>query len=883
MLEKIIGGLALCFTSSALAQELPIVNFEVSSTKPNGVYITDNEEDITLRLSIDAGDHNKDLLYDADDGWADVHIVVDLQKPYSSNEAVPGLTSSVAGADFVWPYLEEHNGAVFTLVGPEYTTDFTIDIIDDDEHEEAEDFTMKFSDAHLGLEDTRPVEPSISVIQDVTIDKNDQPPLPVVNLVIGLESINYSYKEDLPKHETVVGVKIFSGGDDLPSELTAIGFQLKTTPITADDQYESDPKDPLGRYDYEAPHPEGLMLFIAMNLAGGHTRAEWQVEFVNDDVTENIERFRVALFEPSFIPSGVVHEDSTITFEDREGQVTILDDDMSRTYLRDRDQYVTEGIVDPVEIFQVLDQGHVAYNFTNIHLTISGPFLGSGLNLPWAAVLGSDFVGYSQTIEHFAFSTGKATFLTIKDDDIPERYKPLNGHRKDEAMKVELLRNGLDLDDVELSNPSSFIHIWDDDPAFYVDEAAITQTNTHWRIPISLAYPVPRAVSVEYEFEHSDGGHGIAGRADFAPDTSVAWASFEKDGHVRDTIKLFNASHGKILDPDKLTGEHDRPDDDFVDEAVYMAHLSESLSTCFPSGRRNSSLDSCPTPTGGYGHIETYGIERIANPPNTGTRWTETYQVEVVDNNLYRNYESTSVEVRWCFEDENGVHTRTTHCTARGRLDTDCGVMGGDPMLLDSVSVRNVDHCSLSTITAQPWVRMGEGSPSWMQGSPTCYPDPCPGENRRDRSDPPVLTPLPTNPPPVEQVTEPEPEPVVETESESSLHYMLQSNEAPTGEGWYGFNTGGGNRATDYETIRTATKNVVVSRYFSDGTEVPCTAATGGLATVSWESGHVLTFTLRKDAVLRQGDRCKFATHPDQTNGVAPVGQYIYGDATLGF
>ena len=146
-----------------------------------------------------------------------------------------------------------------------------------------------------------------------------------------------------------------------------------------------------------------------------------------------------------------------------------------------------------------------------------------------------------------------------------------------------------------------------------------------------------------------------------------------------------------------------------------------------------------------------------------------------------------------------------------------------------------------------------------------------------------MLTPLPTNPPPVEQVTEPEPEPVVETESESSLHYMLQSNEAPTGEGWYGFNTGGGNRATDYETIRTATKNVVVSRYFSDGTEVPCTAATGGLATVSWESGHVLTFTLRKDAVLRQGDRCKFATHPDQTNGVAPVGQYIYGDATLGF
>ena len=50
----------------------------------------------------------------------------------------------------------------------------------------------------------------------------------------------------------------------------------------------------------------------------------------------------------------------------------------------------------------------------------------------------------------------------------------------------------------------------------------------------------------------------------------------------------------RLSTPDKLTEDHDR-EDDFVDEAVYMAYLSESLATCFPSGRRAYSLDTCPS------------------------------------------------------------------------------------------------------------------------------------------------------------------------------------------------------------------------------------------------------------------------------------------------
>ena len=178
MLKKIIGWLAICFATSALAQELPLVNFDINSTKSSGNYITSNEEDITIRLSIKAGDVNKDLLKDADGVWADVLITVDLSRPYSSNEATPGLASSVAGADFVWPYPEDSHGGTYTLVGPDYVTDVVIDIIDDDEHEESENFYMEFSDARLALVDSRPVEPYIRATQSVTISANDEPEPP---------------------------------------------------------------------------------------------------------------------------------------------------------------------------------------------------------------------------------------------------------------------------------------------------------------------------------------------------------------------------------------------------------------------------------------------------------------------------------------------------------------------------------------------------------------------------------------------------------------------------------------------------------------------------------------------------------------------------------
>ena len=198
MLKKIIGWLAICFTASAFAQ-LPIVNFEINSTKSSGTYITYDEEDITIRLSIDPGQSTKDLLKDADGVWADVHIKADLRRPYSSNGATPGLASSVAGADFVWPYLEEHNGSTHTLVGPDYITDITIDIIDDDEHEESEDFYMEFSDARLGLVDSRPVEPYIRATQAVTISANDEPEPPpaLVSAMVSGTALTLTYDKNL--------------------------------------------------------------------------------------------------------------------------------------------------------------------------------------------------------------------------------------------------------------------------------------------------------------------------------------------------------------------------------------------------------------------------------------------------------------------------------------------------------------------------------------------------------------------------------------------------------------------------------------------------------------------------------------------------------------
>ena len=49
---------------------------------------------------------------------------------------------------------------------------------------------------------------------------------------------------------------------------------------------------------------------MAIDLANGFARTELQVQIVNDVITENIERFRVELSGPSFIPSGVVHEET---------------------------------------------------------------------------------------------------------------------------------------------------------------------------------------------------------------------------------------------------------------------------------------------------------------------------------------------------------------------------------------------------------------------------------------------------------------------------------------------------------------------------------------------------------------------------------------------
>ena len=174
-----------------------------------------------------------------------------------------------------------------------------------------------------------------------------------------------------------------------------------------------------------------------------------------------------------------------------------------------------------------------------------------------------------------------------------------------------------------------------------------------------------------------------------------------------------------------------------------------------------------------------------------------------------------------------------------------------------------------------------------MKGTGTCYPNPCPGENRRDRSNPPVVTPLPPTPqnqeivPPVDETQEEEEEEEEEETMGSWFHHMLSSNETPTGEGWYGFNKGGGDRATSYDDIRTGTKSVVVSKYYSDGTEVDCAGTAENTKTLTWDSGHSLTFTLRKDARWRKGDRCVFPTHKERTNGVAPAGVDLHGNLTF--
>ena len=120
-----------------------------------------------------------------------------------------------------------------------------------------------------------------------------------------------------------------------------------------------------------------------------------------------------------------------------------------------------------------------------------------------------------------------------------------------------------------------------------------------------------------------------------------------------------------------------------------------------------------------------------------------------------------------------------------------------------------------------------------------------------------------------------------ESENESWLHHMLSSGESPVGEGFYGFNTGSDDRAVDYETIRTMTKSIIVSLTYSDGTLLSCSFAEGSTVVFSWESGHVLTFVLRKDAKVKNGDRCRMKVHTDRINGVEPVGQNIWGNATF--
>ena len=293
----------------------------------------------------------------------------------------------------------------------------------------------------------------------------------LIPLEVGWEIINYSYAEDEESPE--IAMVLHSGA---PVGNASIAADLVLVPITAND----DPAD--GNQDY-VWGVESTPLVIPP----GGTRAVYTVQFLDDDLVENIERFRTELSNVRFVPEAgaVLDPVLTVTLSPSEGQVTIFDNDITTTYLEHESIDVGEG-VGSVEIRQILGPKQVEYSFTSIHLTQEGE-----------AKNGPDFDGYSRMVIFEALATYGSTWLEVVDDDLPEGYGNLNDlDFSVEALSVTLLRNGVDPDDVTILNSRTQVNIRDDDPAFYVPSGIEGKGAVD--VPIKLSYPVPREVSIDY-------------------------------------------------------------------------------------------------------------------------------------------------------------------------------------------------------------------------------------------------------------------------------------------------------------------------------------------------------------------------------------------------
>ena len=361
-----------------------------------------------------------------------------------------------------------------------------------------------------------------------------QSPLPIVHVTIGLEEESQNaYERD---GVAIIAIEITAGANTLPSNV-GIGFNLELRPFNAVDQYN---KHEGEYYDYEAPHADGGKYYVT--IEPGETRVEIPITVIDDELVEHIQRFTVHLSGDSatFLPGGAVHEDSSLTLSPAEGHVTILDNDSAKMLMRDRHTYVNENVGE-IEIVQEVREKLIEYNFTVIHLTIGAISSGdpeSGKH----AQLGEDFHGYSEFVEFQKYDTQRSTFLRIIDDDMPEGYKPIDEADPIEVMQVHLLRNQFDLDDADITNSSAYIFIRDDDPAFYIPrEALVTDTTT---IPIRLSYPVPRAVSVDYEIVGSN--YHKAGTARFAAEETEVLVTNQTGRENMERITLDNQSAGKI-------------------------------------------------------------------------------------------------------------------------------------------------------------------------------------------------------------------------------------------------------------------------------------------------------------------------------------------------
>ena len=207
-----------------------------------------------------------------------------------------------------------------------------------------------------------------------------------VALEVGWEETDYDYAEDEGSPEIAM---VLHSGD--PVGNASIAADLVLVPITAND----DPAD--GNQDY-VWGVESTPLVIPP----GGTRAVYAVQLLDDGLVENIERFRVRLTNVRFVPEAgaVLDPGLTVTLSPSEGQVSILDNDITNTWLEHESIDVGEG-VGSVEIRQIVGPELVEYDFTVIHLAISGEAVG-----------GTDYAPHNDFVE-FA-GTGDGQFLLAR-------------------------------------------------------------------------------------------------------------------------------------------------------------------------------------------------------------------------------------------------------------------------------------------------------------------------------------------------------------------------------------------------------------------------------------------------------------------------------------